>query len=226
MVTGYNKIIKVSGVFKGIQDQCTFAGKPSVIVRLQTCDVGCPFCNAKQTWFASTKDKTDALTNELGKWTPYTADKLVLKIFQTIELEELHNAHVVFTGGEPCMHDLMYVTSMLHQQGFTTQIETSGTKEISCHQDSFVTLSPKIDMPSGKPVLLDAVTRANEILMVVNKQADIDKLLQLIDGVDISGKPVYLTPQSQSLKATDLCIDACASYGFRLALKTNHLIGM
>lgn len=220
------QLIRCSSIQKGMQDQCKYAGTPAIIVKTQLCDVGCLWCDSQYTWHARSVDKTDTLANQNGKWTVYTADDLCLQILQTIELEELAKPHVVFTGGEPCLYDLQYITKTMHQQGFTTQIETSGTKAIMCHESTWITLSPKIGMPSGLQVHTSALRRANEIMMVIGKQIDLDKLLQLLDTVDVSGKEVYLTPQSRSLKATDLCIDACASYGFKLALKTNHMIGL
>ncbi len=40
--------------------------------------------------------------------------------------------HVVITGGEPCIHDLTPLTTLLEQNGFSCQIETSGTHEVRC----------------------------------------------------------------------------------------------
>lgn len=54
--------------------------------------------------------------------------------------------HVVITGGEPCIHDLMPLTDLLEKSGFSCQIETSGTHEVRCTPNTWVTVSPKVNM--------------------------------------------------------------------------------
>jgi organic radical activating enzyme len=84
--------------------------------------------------------------------------------------------HVVITGGEPCDHDLHELTAFLSLEGFSCQIETSGTSEIRCAPETWVTLSPKIGMPGGKTVRDDAVDRADEIKIPVGKRSDVDQV--------------------------------------------------
>ncbi|MGK0372599.1 MAG: 7-carboxy-7-deazaguanine synthase, partial [Glaciecola sp.] len=48
--------------------------------------------------------------------------------------------HIVITGGEPCMFDLKEFTILAHSMGYSTQIETSGTYEVLCHSDTWVTV--------------------------------------------------------------------------------------
>ncbi len=57
--------------------------------------------------------------------------------------------HVVITGGEPSIYDLQPLTSLLEQAGFSCQIETSGTHEVRCSAQTWVTVSPKVNMRGG-----------------------------------------------------------------------------
>ncbi|MFZ6043504.1 7-carboxy-7-deazaguanine synthase QueE, partial [Vibrio natriegens] len=71
--------------------------------------------------------------------------------------------HVVITGGEPCLYDLVPLTEALEQAGFRCQIETSGTSEVKATANTWVTVSPKINMKAKLPVLPSALERADEI---------------------------------------------------------------
>lgn len=222
----YQGSFNVSEIFHTIQGEATFTGTPSLFVRLQFCDVGCPFCDTKYTWNLNESDREEGLTNTNGKWKRYTEEQLIHYLFDYIEINELAKPHIVFTGGEPCAYDLTSITTILNRQGFSTQIETSGLYAIRCSHDTFVTVSPKIDMPSGKQIITESLWRANEIKMPVGKQTDILKLNRLLEEHRVGKKTVWLQPLSRSPKSTALCIDACHLYGYRLSIQTHHIIGL
>lgn len=72
--------------------------------------------------------------------------------------------HVVITGGEPCIHDLLPLTDLLEKNGFSCQIETSGTHEVRCTPNTRVTVSPKLNTRGGYEVLSQApseLTKSN-----------------------------------------------------------------
>ena len=218
--------LRVSEMFKTIQGEATFTGTPSIFVRMQFCDIGCPWCDTKYTWSADEKDRSDRLLNQQGKWTGFSTVDLAARILQMIELEEMKNPHIVFTGGEPCYYDLRPITSLMNRQGFTTQIETSGTYQVECDSETWVTVSPKIGMPGGRSVLESALQRANEIKMPIGKQSDVDNLLSLLKNVNLEGKSIWLQPLSRSPKATDLCIETSMLHGFKVSIQTHHFIGL
>lgn len=219
-------LIAVSEIFHTIQGEATYTGTSSIFVRLQFCDVGCPWCDTKYTWHTREHDQELELSNTQGKYTVFTAHRLYDEIMSYAKRHEMPNPHVVFTGGEPCKYDLEYVTTQLNLQVMTTQIETSGTYDIKCSAHTWVTVSPKIDMPGGRKVLTRALKRANEIKMPVGKQSDIDKLIELLDEHGVTRKPTWLQPLSRSKKATELCVDACRKHGFKLSIQTHQLIGL
>jgi 7-carboxy-7-deazaguanine synthase len=138
--------------------------------------------------------------------------------------------HVVITGGEPCMYDLTNLTQTLRDAGFTTQIETSGTFEVQCHADTWVTVSPKVDMKGGYEVLLSALARADEIKHPVAMQKHIDELDALLASADEKAQSkvplIYLQPISMQKRATELAVKTCIARNWRLSLQTHKFIGV
>jgi 7-carboxy-7-deazaguanine synthase len=122
---------KINELFETIQGEGQYTGTASIFVRLQGCPVGCSWCDTKQTWDTLDTDKVDmsliiTKTDDTPTWGEVTAEQ-VLEIFK----EQGYLAkHVVITGGEPCMYNLNPLCELLHEQGYQTQIETSGTFEV------------------------------------------------------------------------------------------------
>ncbi|MRB43581.1 7-carboxy-7-deazaguanine synthase QueE, partial [Bacillus thuringiensis] len=69
-----------------------------------------------------------AKTKESDQWGPASGEDLLAIIGR----QDWTARHVVITGGEPCIHDLTPLTMLLEQNGFSCQIETSGTHEVRC----------------------------------------------------------------------------------------------
>ncbi len=90
-----------------------------------------------------------AKTKESDKWGAASSEDLLA----VINRQGYTARHVVITGGEPCIHDLMPLTDLLEKSGFSCQIETSGTHEVRCTPNTRVTVSPKVNMRGGYDVL-------------------------------------------------------------------------
>ncbi|RDV25187.1 7-carboxy-7-deazaguanine synthase QueE [Alteromonas aestuariivivens] len=213
-------------MFETIQGEGVFTGVPSVFVRLQGCPVGCPWCDTKHTWVVNEALATTptAVLNKSQESEAFfnTSEANLLAEFSR---QGYRARHVVITGGEPCMYDLTPLTTLLHQQGFTSQIETSGTFEVLCHPDTWVTVSPKVNMKGGYEVLVSALKRANEIKHPVAMQKHIDELDTLLAQLDTL-PVVCLQPISQQQRATDLAIKTCIERNWRLSLQTHKYIGI
>ncbi|WP_040610682.1 7-carboxy-7-deazaguanine synthase QueE [Salinimonas chungwhensis] len=215
-------------MFETIQGEGFHTGVPSIFIRLQGCPVGCPWCDTKHTWtlddaFLTTAETVMTKTRESEAFFN-TAGASVLAMFDTYGYQA---RHVVITGGEPCMYDLTAFTRLLHENGYSTQIETSGTYEIKCVPETWVTVSPKVDMKGGLPVLTSALKRADEIKHPVAMQKhieELDVLLERLDGA-FSGQ-ICLQPISQQQRATDLAIKTCIERNWRLSLQTHKYIGI
>lgn len=218
---------KVNEVFQTIQGEGNYTGMPSIFVRLQGCPVGCSWCDTKHTWsidpeLQQTLPQVSSKSAESGHWAEVTPEAL-LQLF----VERAYQArHIVITGGEPCMYDLVPLCEALHQHGYSTQIETSGTFEILVPAQSWVTVSPKINMAGGYDVLASALARADEIKHPVAMQKHVDELLLLLQQCDISEKLVYLQPISQQKRATELAIRNCIEHNWRLSVQVHKYLGI
>ncbi|WP_333796438.1 7-carboxy-7-deazaguanine synthase QueE [Rheinheimera sp.] len=218
---------KVNEIFETIQGEGNYTGTPSIFLRLQGCPVGCSWCDTKHTW-----DIHPDLLIQLGDTTQKKADsdhwantdaKGICELFR----ERGYRArHVVITGGEPCMYDLNPLCELLHQQGFSTQIETSGTFEILAPDTTWVTVSPKVNMKGGYPVLTSCLERANEIKHPVAMEKHVEELKELLQSINTSGKYIYLQPISQKAKATKLAIEACMANNWRLSVQVHKYLGI
>lgn len=228
--------IPVNEFFTTIQGEAKYTGTPSLFIRLQGCPVGCSFCDTKYTWDLHKEDQTKDINDIINK-KDLKHDKnqgnpkhILMDETELLKLCVKNSAdHIVFTGGEPCMHDLTEITRDLNyyrpsglKKRFTTQIETSGTFKINCDPNTWVTLSPKINMSGGLEVLYSSYTRADEIKYPVGKQKDVDNLLEILNGfVPKHDVKIWLQPLSMSPKATQICIDNALKYNFNLSLQTH-----
>lgn len=98
--------------FHTIQGEGAFTGQAAYFIRLGGCDVGCTWCDVKDSWDAEAhpEQSVGSIVAEARK----------------------HPARIaVVTGGEPLMHHLDALTRALRDAGFRTHIETSGTSPLS-----------------------------------------------------------------------------------------------
>lgn len=218
---------KVNEVFQTIQGEGYYTGTPAIFVRLQGCPVGCSWCDTKHTWqidpdLQITMATLTAKRADSDYWAEMTPEN-VLQLFQE---QAFQAKHVVITGGEPCMYDLVPLCDALHAGGFTTQIETSGTFEIRVPAASWVTVSPKINMAGGYAVLTSAMQRANEIKHPIAMQKHIDELVALLNHTATQDKLIYLQPISQQKRATELAIATCIARNWRLSVQVHKYLGI
>lgn len=220
-------LYKVNEVFETIQGEGSFTGVPAIFVRLQGCPVGCSWCDTKHTWSINpdlniTLDAVMVKSAETEQWAAVSAEQ-ILALFKT---KGYQARHVVITGGEPCMYDLHPLCDLLHDAGYQSQIETSGTFEILAPLQSWVTVSPKVNMKGGYKVLQSALDRANEIKHPVAMDKHVEQLLQLLHRTDTSAKLIYLQPISQQTKATALAIAYCKKHNWRLSVQVHKYLGI
>lgn len=136
--------------FYTLQGEGFHQGKAAYFIRLGGCDVGCVWCDVKDSWDAEKHPKL-------------TVESLMLKVKETpAEI-------VVITGGEPLMHDLDELTKEMQSAGLKTNIETSGAHPLSGSWD-WICLSPK----KFKAPLPGIIPLANELKIVVFNKSDFD----------------------------------------------------
>ncbi len=215
----------VNEVFETIQGEGYFTGVPAIFVRLQGCPVGCAWCDTKHTWDVIEANRVAPelviqVDGTIGRWSELTSEQLV----NAFKGKGFTAKHIVITGGEPCMYDLSELTRYLHQNGYQTQIETSGTFEVACDSETWVTVSPKINMKGGYKVLAQALERANEIKHPIATSNHIDELDALLADIDLADKTVCLQPISQKPRATELAMKTCIDRNWRLSIQTHKYL--
>ncbi len=136
--------------FYTIQGEGFHQGRAAYFIRLGGCDVGCVWCDVKESWDAS-------------KHTLFSVDEIVKFCTDA-------NANLaVITGGEPLMYDLSELTKALHQKNIEVNIETSGAYPLSGDID-WICVSPK----KFKAPLGDVLSKAHELKVVVFNNSDFD----------------------------------------------------
>lgn len=218
--------LPVNEMFETIQGEGSRCGQPSIFIRLQGCPVGCPWCDTKYTWVQRADREVDVgeiLTKDHDgseTWAAMDTETLLALV------ERCRAQHIVLTGGEPAMFDLTEVTAALHERERSTQIETSGTFPIRVDARTWVTLSPKLNMPGGLTVRDDALARADEIKMPIGKTADIAALQDLLKrGAHRPDALVYLQPLSLSRSAMDVCVVNATANNWRVSMQVHRLAG-
>ncbi len=134
--------------FLTIQGEGAFTGSAAYFIRLGGCDVGCTWCDVKESWPADAHP--------------------ILKISDLVSAAKNSGAEiVVITGGEPLMYDLSSFTSQLKAAGLRTHVETSGTTPFTGIWD-WICFSPK----RFKKPLEDYYESAQELKVVINHRND------------------------------------------------------
>lgn len=134
--------------FYTLQGEGAFTGYPAYFLRLAGCDVGCVWCDVKDSWVVDEEQWWEI--EEICEW-----------VFES------KTPIVVITGGEPSMYDLTDLTTRLKKNGIRTHIETSGAHPLRGDFD-WVCLSPK----KFKKPLAENYAKAHELKMVIYNQHD------------------------------------------------------
>lgn len=169
--------------FYTLQGEGFHQGKAAYFLRLGGCDVGCVWCDVKESWDASLHPQ-------------YLPSELVAAVKKTSA------QLVVITGGEPLMHELGPLTSLLQEKGLATHLETSGAHPLSGNWD-WICVSPK----KFKAPLDSVLAVAHELKVVVYHKSDIDWAEEHAKKVNPTCK-LYLQPEwSKREKITPLLLE-------------------
>ncbi|TSA51231.1 MAG: 7-carboxy-7-deazaguanine synthase QueE [Sphingobacteriales bacterium] len=176
-------LLPIMEQFYSIQGEGFFQGHAAVFIRLGGCDVGCVWCDVKDSWDADAHKK-------------FSVEEIVAATNQS------PSDLVVITGGEPLMHNLETLTSQLKSAGKKTNLETSGTHPLSGQWD-WICFSPK----KFKEPISEIYNVANELKVVVFNQSDFEFAVKHAQLVSTNCK-LYLQPEwSNAEKMTPLVID-------------------
>lgn len=144
------ELLPVMEEFYSLQGEGTNTGCAAYFLRIGGCDVGCAWCDSKESW-------------NVGLW-PLTLTNKVIE-----NIEQCPAKAVVVTGGEPLQYNLNYLCSELKKRNIKTFLETSGSCKLSGKWD-WVCLSPKKNLPPLK----DIFNKADELKIIIHDESDFD----------------------------------------------------
>ncbi len=189
-ITAEEKELLISGKklpimeeFYSIQGEGFNTGKPAYFIRVGGCDVGCHWCDVKESWNPNLHPLVD--------------------VEQVIENVNKYPAQsIVITGGEPLIYNLNYLTTKLADNGVEVFLETSGAYSLTGTWH-WICLSPKKNMPP----LPEVYNRADELKVIVYNKHDIEWAEEHAQKVSAECK-LYLQPEwSNRQKVMPLIID-------------------
>lgn len=188
--------------FHSVQGEGWWTGTSAFFIRLGGCDVGCPWCDQKESWNAKRhpRESVGDLVDNARSANP---------------------AIVVITGGEPLLHDLDPLTRELREKGLRVHLETSGTRLFSGSFD-WVTFSPKV-YKAPHPSIYD---RANEIKVVIADESDLRYAEE--QGSRVPSSAVrYLQPEWNTPESQELVFDyVLQNPRWRVSLQTHKFLGV
>lgn len=195
--------LPVMEAFYTLQGEGYHQGRAAYFIRLGGCDVGCVWCDVKDSWDADKHPKISiaSIVAEACKYPGRLA---------------------VITGGEPLLHNLDELTKALQEAGFETNIETSGSSSMSGHWD-WICLSPK----KFKAPVPDNLPLAHELKVVVFNKHDFEWAEQHAAQVNPNCK-LYLQPEwDKAPEITPLIVDYIKAHPqWELSLQTHKYINV
>jgi len=140
-------VLPLMEAFYTLQGEGYHKGSAAYFIRIGGCDVGCHWCDVKESWEAEKHPPTPihAIVTEAGKYSDT----------------------IVITGGEPLMWNMKPLTTALKAEGFKIHIETSGAYDITGHWDWFCLSPKKNKLPTN-----EAARRADELKVIVYNKDD------------------------------------------------------
>ena len=202
-VSTSTQILPVMEAFYTLQGEGYHTGKAAYFVRLGGCDVGCHWCDVKESWEADDH--------------PRQTVKSIL------DAANLHpKGLAVITGGEPLMYDLKDLCEDFQAQGWHTHLETSGCYPLSGSWD-WICFSPK----KFKKPLEEFYQRAHELKVVIYHPSDLAWAQQHAEKMHENCR-WYLQPEwSKASQMMPLIVDYIKEHpGWNMSLQTHKYLNI
>jgi organic radical activating enzyme len=189
--------------FYTIQGEGFHTGRPAYFVRIGGCDVGCHWCDVKESWDASIHPLTHI-------------DEIVRSA------ADQPSGTVVITGGEPLTYNLGPLTDRMRSAGLSVHIETSGAHPLSGKFD-WICLSPKKNMPPKD----EFYPMADELKVIVHNRHDFEWAEQHAARVK-DGCRLYLQPEwSKAQAMTSAIVDYVMQHPkWNISLQSHKYMGI
>lgn len=189
--------------FYTIQGEGTYQGCAAYFIRLGGCDVGCVWCDVKESWNAGLHP--------------------IIHVEKMVDNAKRSGAPiVVVTGGEPAMYDLSELTRQLHAVNLRTHVETSGAYKLTGDWD-WICLSPK-KFKEPEP---SVCSMAHELKIIIFNKSDFEWAEQYASKVNSSCN-LFLQPEwSREKEMLPLIIDyAKANPKWRISLQVHKYMNI
>jgi len=189
--------------FYTVQGEGAKSGTAAYFIRLGGCDVGCFWCDVKESWDAAVHPRYSL--GQMASW-----------------LEDSQGEWVVITGGEPCMHNLEPLTTMLHKLGKKIAIETSGAYPITGDLD-WVCLSPK----KFKLPIAENWTKVDELKVICYNQDDFRFGEEMAKDIP-SGAQKFIQPEwgKREVRMDDIVEYVKKNPDWRISLQTHKYLNI
>ncbi len=168
-LVGKGEMLPLMEAFYTIQGEGYHKGTAAYFIRVGGCDVGCHWCDVKESWDPDLHPPT--------------------KVKEIVNTAQKYSDTIVVTGGEPLMWDMEPLTRSLKDFGLNVHIETSGAYPLTGIWD-WICLSPK----KLKPVTPKVYSKANELKMIIHNKHDLIYAEEQALKVNASCK-LYLQPE-------------------------------
>lgn len=188
--------------FYTIQGEGFHTGTAAYFIRIGGCDVGCHWCDVKESWNAELHPPTSAII--------------------IVENAKKFANTVVITGGEPLMWDMNLITQLLKNQNLKVHIETSGAYELSGYWD-WICLSPKKNKLPTETVY----SAAHELKVIIHNKHDFIFAEEQAEKVNANAI-LFLQPEwSKKEEMTPLIVDYVMNNPkWRVSLQTHKYLNI
>jgi len=187
--------------FYSIQGEGFYSGRAAYFIRLAGCDVGCVWCDVKESW-------------DVEGHPILSIEEIIKKVKST------SSDFVVLTGGEPAMYNLNQLVDSLKELGIETAIETSGCYQLNGNIDWYCFSPKKFKAPTD-----EAYQKANELKVVIFHESDLAWAEEHASKVDRNCM-LYLQPEwSRQERILPQIIDYVKSNPkWRISLQTHKFM--
>ncbi len=196
------KLLPLMEEFYTIQGEGFYTGKAAYFIRIGGCDVGCHWCDVKESWNAKLHPltETDTIVTNAKKY----------------------SKTVVITGGEPLIWNMDYLTKSLNNLNIKTHLETSGAYPLSGNWD-WICLSPK----KTKLPLPEIYNKTDELKVIIFNKHDFKFAETQAAKVDTNCK-LFLQPEWSKRKIlNNFIIDyVMANPKWKISLQTHKFLNI
>lgn len=206
--------LEVKEIYRTLQGEGPYTGRPAVFIRLGGCNLACSFCDTEFEDFGL--KRLEEIISEV-------------KELAIINSERVHNL-VVITGGEPLRQPIKQLCDSLLDEEFLVQIETNGTLYRELDPRVHIVCSPKNQGIGYNPIRKDLLKNVSAIKFVIsasnNNYGDIAEVGQSEFNIPVYVQPMDELDKKKNQENLRLAISIAEKRGCTLSLQTHKLIGI